>query len=176
LTTLENNKGFTLVELLIIVMIMGILAMAGVPTISSFLADSKLSSASTIMVSAIETTVNLSIRYQRPFQFNADTSTNSFKIIDTNPYLDTASGEYVPPVNVDGIVFNRLTGTWYIVDFATTGSFRGVSIDSGPGPDADLTFYPDGHSTYTNTEYTLSLGERLNTININGINGRIFVD
>jgi prepilin-type N-terminal cleavage/methylation domain-containing protein len=177
LTTLENNKGFTLVELLIIVMIMGILAMAGVPSITSFLADSKLSSASTIMVSAIETTVSLSIRYQRPFQINADVSTNSFEIIDTAPYPDDTKGTIrlnnLPPVNGDDIVFNTLSGSWYQVDLDTIGNFEGVSIDSGP---AELKFYPDGHSTYTDKKYILSLGERSDTININGISGRIFVD
>jgi prepilin-type N-terminal cleavage/methylation domain-containing protein len=173
----SNRNGFTLIEILIIVMILGILAMAGVPALTSFLGYSKLSSASRIMVAAIETTASLSIRYKRPFQFEADTNTNSFQIIDTAPYPDDTSGTIrlnnLPPVNGDDIVFNTMEGTWYVVDFEGTGNFNGVSIDSGPGT---LKFYPDGHSTYADTLYVLSLGQLSNTITINGISGRITVD
>jgi len=158
-------------------MILGILAMAGVPALTSVMGDSKLSSASRIMVSAIEYTASLSIKYKRPFQFEADVNTNTFQIKDTAPFPDGTTGTIrlnnLPPVNGDDIVFNTLAGTWYIVDFATTGNFDGVSIDSGP---AALKFYPDGHSSYTDSLYVLSLGELSNTITINGITGRITVD
>jgi len=175
--SLDRPSGFTLIELLAIVMIMGILLMAGVPALTSVLSDSKLSSASRIMVSAIETTVSLSIQYQRPFQFEADTSANTFQIRDMAPYPDDTAGTIrignLPPVNGDDIVFNSLQGTWYIVDFAATGNFKGVLIDSGP---AALTFFPDGHSAYGDSQYVLSLGELSRTITINGISGRITVD
>ncbi|MBU1697972.1 MAG: prepilin-type N-terminal cleavage/methylation domain-containing protein [Proteobacteria bacterium] len=178
-----TQNGFTLIEILIIVMILGILLMAGLPTLTSVMGDSKLSSASRIMVSAIEYTASLSIKYKRPFQFEADVNNNFFQIKDTAPYPDpdpdpgdpseTIRLNNLPPVNGDDIVFNTLAGTWYIVDFATTGNFDGVSIDSGP---AALKFYPDGHSSYTDSLYVLSLGELSNTITINGISGRITVD
>ena len=174
---MARSSGFTLIELLIIVMILGILAMAGIPALTSVMADSKLSSASQVMVSAIEYTASLSIKYKRPFQFEADVSNNFFQIIDTVPYPDDTTGtirlDNLPPVNEDDIVFNTLSGTWYIVDFDSTGNFEGVSIDSGP---AALKFYPDGHSSYTDSEYVLSLGELLITIKINGITGRITVE
>jgi prepilin-type N-terminal cleavage/methylation domain-containing protein len=170
-------SGFTLIELLIIVMLLGIIAMAGVSALTTVLGDSKLSSAGRIMVAGIEYTANLSIRYQRPFQFEADTNTNSFQIKDTEPYPDSTSGTIrlnnIPPVNDDDIIFNTLSGTWYVVDFATTGNLDGVSIDSGP---AALKFYPDGHSTYADSLYVLSFGQRSNTITVNGISGRISVD
>jgi len=172
-----NQNGFTIIELLTIVMILGILAMAGVPALNSVLGDSKLSSAGRIMVSGIEYTANLSIRYKRPFQFEADVNTNSFQIKDTAPYPDATPSTIrlnnLPPVNDDDIIFNTLSGTWYVVDFATTGNFDGVSIDSGP---AALTFYPDGHSTYADSLYVLSFGQRSNTITVNGISGRISVE
>ncbi|MBC8442435.1 MAG: prepilin-type N-terminal cleavage/methylation domain-containing protein [Deltaproteobacteria bacterium] len=178
-----KKNGFTLIELLVIVMILGILLMAGVPALTSVMADSKLSSAGTIMVSAIEYTASLSIKYKRPFQFEADVNNNFFQIKDTAPYPDpdpdpgdpseTIRLNNLPPVNGDDIVFNPLAGTWYIVDFDTTGNFDGVSIDSGP---AALKFFPDGHSAYTDSQYVLSLGELSNTITINGITGRITVD
>ena len=174
---MDRSSGFTLIEILIIVMIMGIFGMASIPALKSVLGDSKLSSAGRIMVAGIEYTANLSIRYQRPFQFEADTNTNSFQIKDTAPYPDSTSGTIrlnnLPPVNDDDIIFNTLSGTWYVVDFATTGNFDGVSIDSGP---AALTFYPDGHSTYADSLYVLSFGQRSNTITVNGISGRISVD
>lgn len=172
-----RSSGFTLIELLIIVMILGIIGMAGLPSIKAVMGDSKLSSAGRIMVSAIEYTANLSVRYQRPFQFEADTNTHSFQIKDTAPYPDATPNTIrlnnLPPVNADDIIFNTLSGTWYVVDFATTGDFDGVSIDSGP---AVLNFYPDGHSTYADSQYVLSFGGRSNTITINGISGRISVE
>jgi prepilin-type N-terminal cleavage/methylation domain-containing protein len=172
-----NQNGFTLIEILIIVMILGIIGMTGVPALTSVLGYSKLSSAGRIMVAAIETTASLSIRYKRPFQFQADVNTNTFQIKDTAPYPDDTAGTIrlgnLPPVNADDIVFNTLAGTWYQVDFDTIGTVGGVLIDSGP---AALTFYPDGHSAYADSVYVLSLGELSNTITINGITGRITVD
>jgi len=174
---LIRTSGFTLIELLIIVMILGIVGMAGMPAMTNLLSDSKLSSASTIMVSAIETTASLSIRYQRPFRFEADAITNTVQIKDTAPFPDETAGTIrlnnQPPVNGDDIVFNSLAGTWYVVAFAATGNFDGVSIDSGP---AAVTFFPDGHTTYTDSHYVLSLGDLSHTITINGISGRISVD
>jgi len=158
-------------------MILGIIAMAGMPVLSSVLGDSKLSSAGRIMVAGIEYTANLSIKYKRPFQFEADVNTNSFQIKDLAPYPDNTSGTVrlnnLPPVNDSDIIFNTLSGSWYVVNFETTGNFDGVSIDSGP---AALTFYPDGHSTYIDSLYVLSFGQLSNTITINGISGRISVE
>lgn len=171
-----DRKGFTLVEVLIVVMVLGILAMAGMPVINSVLGYSKLSAAARIMVAGIETTANLSIRYQRPFQFKTDTAANSFEIRDMAPYPDTSAGIRLnnqPPVNAMGIVFNSVTGTWYQVDLDDVGNFDGVLIDSGP---AALIFYPDGHAAYTDSQYVLSLGDLENIITVNGISGRISVD
>jgi len=172
-----RQNGFTLIEVLIIVMILGIVAMAGMPVINSVLGYSKLSSASRIMVAGIEYTANLSIRYQRPFQFKIGGFYNNyFEIKDTAPYPDTSGTIRLtnqPPVNADDIVFNAVTGTWYQVDFSTTGNSKGVVIDSGP---SDLTFYPDGHSAYTDSQYVLSLGDLKNTITVNGISGKISID
>ncbi len=151
--------------------------MAGLPSFSTVLGDSKLSSASRIMVAGIEYTANLSIKYNRPFQFEADVNANSFQIKDTIPYPTVTSGSIrlnnIPPVNENDIIFNSLSANWYVVDFDTTGNFAGVSIDSGP---AALKFYPDGHSTYADSVYVLSFAGQSNTITINGISGRISVD
>ena len=121
-----KQNGFTHIEILTIVMILGILAMAGMPVINSVLSYNKLSSASRVMVAGIEYTASLSIKYQRPFQFNADAGNNSFEIIDTAPYPDDTSRtirlDNLPPVNGDDIVFNALPGTWYQVDLDTIGN------------------------------------------------------
>ena len=171
-----DQAGFSLVEVLTISMILGILAMAGIPTIGSVLGYYKLASASRIMVGGIETTANLSIRYGRPFKFTMDTSTNSFDIRDTAPYPDTSASvrrNNQPPVNAASIVFNGATGSWYEVDLDALSSLEGIKIDSGP---EELTFYPDGHSIYTDSQYVLSFGDQKKTITINGINGRILVE
>lgn len=174
---LFRPSGFTLIELLIIVMIMGIVVMAGIPAMTSVLDDSRLSSATTVMVSALETTASLSIKYQRPFRFEADSGTNTFKIKDTAPYPDGTTGTLrlnnQPPVNEEDIVFNPLAGTWYVVDLDTTGGFDRVSIDSGPGA---LPFFPDGHTSFSDSQYVLSLGDLSKTIAISGISGRIWVE
>lgn len=179
--TLIRCCGFTVIEILIMVLLLGILAMAGMPLISSTLGHGKLSSAVSIMVAGIEYTANLSVRYQRLFQFQADVNTNSIKIQDTAPYPDATASirpDNQPPVNAENIVLNPVTRTWYQVDLSAIGNIEGVSIDSGP---AVLSFYPDGHSTdssssFADTRYVLSFGGLSKTITINRVSGRVTVD
>jgi len=175
-----KQKGFTFIEILIIVMIMGIVTMAALPVINSTLGYSKLSSAARVFVAGLEYAANLSIRYRRSFAVDSDIENNSFKIVDQDPLgtSGTIRLSNEPPVNEDNVVFNYIFDQWYIEDLDTIGTFSGVNIDAGPGK---LSFYPDGHceageNSYQDSRFVLRLGDLTTTIVVDGISGRIWVE
>ncbi|MBK5100507.1 MAG: GspH/FimT family pseudopilin [Desulfobacteraceae bacterium] len=170
-------RGFTLLDLLIVIMIIGILGVIVIPQFHSMITESKLNEAAGELVSGLQYAGSLAIQYQRPFGLKAEVTGNWFKVFDTSPYPDTvppARPSNVPPVNEDAIVLNPLDKKWYIKDFDDMGSYQGVHITSVPAG-GEIRFYPDGHSSSSDNTFVLSLAGDQKTITVNGTTGRISV-
>ena len=170
-------RGFTLLDLLIVIMIIGILGVIVIPQFHSMITESKLNEATGELVSALQYAGILAVQYQRPFGLKADADDNWFKVFDTSPYPDTvppAQPSNEPPVNEDAIVLNPLDKKWYIKDFDDMGSYQGVHITSVPAG-GEIRFYPDGHSSSSDNTFVLSLAGDQKTITVNGTTGRISV-
>ncbi len=173
---MHRRPGFTLLEIMMTLMIMGILGMAAMPVITSFLRDSRLSSACRVMAGAIEYATVLSNSYQRPFAVSTDIGRNQFTVVDTAPFPDTSAGirpDNSPPVNADNVVFNPMMDQWYAMDLDQIPATEGVRISSAP---AFLTFYPDGHSTGSGSFYVLALGTFTQTIRVDGFSARVSLE
>lgn len=173
-----KNKGFTLLDLLIVIMIIGVLGVLVIPQFHSMVSESKLNEAAGELVSGLQYAGNLAIQYQRPFGLEADVGGNWFKVFDTAPYPDDvppARPDNKPPVDADGVVLNPVDKKWYIKDFDTMKTYEGVHIDSVP-PGGEIRFYPDGHSSSSDNTFVLSLAGNQRTITVNGTTGRISVD
>lgn len=170
----HNRPGFTLLEIMIALMIMGILGMAAMPVITPFLGDTRLSSACRVMAGGLEYAAVLSNRFQRPFALSTNIGLNQFKVVDTAPFPDTSASirpNNFPPVNADNVVVNPMMDQWYTLDLASAA--EGVRISSGP---ALLTFYPDGHSLGADSLYVLALGNVTQTLRVDGFNGRVSLE
>lgn len=173
----HNTKGFTLLDLLIVIMIIAILGVIVIPQFHSMINENKLNEAAGELVVGLQFAGNLAIRYQRPFGLKAEVTGNWFKVFDTSPYPDTvppAQPNNKPPVNEDAIVLNPLDKKWYIKDFDDIGSYQGVKITTVP-IGGEVRFYPDGHSSASDTTFVVSLEGNQKTITVNGTTGRISV-
>jgi len=171
------SKGFTLLDLLIVIMILGILGVIVIPQFQSMAAETKLNEAAMELVSALQYTASLAIQYQRPFGLQANTSGNWFKVFDTAPYPDataTVRPNNTPPVNASDVVINPIDKSWYEIDYDTLDIFAGVSLDTVPAGN-EIRFYPDGHSGSADKTFALAYAGNTKTITINGATGRITV-
>ncbi len=167
----HKAKGFTLVELMISMMIIGIIGMAGFSLVSTWALDQRLSRACQVLVSGIEHTRSLARRYQRPFNLTLSTVDNGFTIVDTIPDPN-AEPPQPPPVNADGVVLHPLSNRWYIIDFNTLPGLENTTLLSGP---PDLIFDGVGNTTLADVDYVLAAGGQNRTVRVSAINGRVTV-
>jgi prepilin-type N-terminal cleavage/methylation domain-containing protein len=180
--TSYKNKGFTLLDLLIVIMIIGVLGVLIIPQFHSMVSETKLNEATGELVSGLQYAGNLAIQYQRNFGLEANVGGNWFKVFDyrykddTNPHHDCLPDPACDPrVDAYGVVLNPVDKKWYIKDFDTMKTYEGVHIDFVP-PGGEIRFYPDGHSSSSDNTFVLSLAGNQRTITVNGTTGRISVD
>jgi prepilin-type N-terminal cleavage/methylation domain-containing protein len=195
---MNREKGFSLVELSIVIIIIGITAMAVMPQLHSMVMEAKLDGAVGEVVSALGYARNLAVEHQRPFQVQAyttnysDDKANQFLVIDDLYESDSSAHvDAEPPVYSYGRVYNPFDKKPYIIDFdalpaALVGvvtpkwEYDGVVITDVPGggTNGPIYFYPDGHCSdpigAANTIVLSYVGNQ-KTITVDAITGRIEV-
>ena len=188
-TLAPEDRGFTILDLLIVIIILGVMAMMVLPQIGAFANQSKINSAAWELVSALQYAQTMAIEYQRPFQVKVYrvSDRNQFLVKD-NQYKDdaTAYPNNDPPIYSYGRIYNPIDKKPYIIDFddvqsaiagevSTREEFRGVTIDSVPGGgnDAEIVFYPDGHSGNSDSVVVMSLGSETRTVTVDGFTGKV---
>jgi len=63
-----------------------------------------------------------------------------------------------------------------MLDFDTTRTYEGVSIVSAPASGGMISFYPDGHSSVSDSIFVLGFGGEQRTITVDGTIGKISVN
>ena len=172
----ENRRGFTLIDLLVVIMILGILGMITMPQIGAVVSEVKLKAATGETVLALQYARNLAVKYQRTFAVLVRPEDNAFQAIDYRYKDDTlAHTEDDPPVRANGVLFHPLQKHDYVRDFDEMGEYEGVTITSPPG-DYYIRFYPDGHSSDTDSTISLGLDEDQRTITVDAVTGNISIN
>ncbi len=167
----RNHHGFTLLDSLIVIAILGIIGITIIPQFQGLVRETKLNEAATELVSGMQYAGNLAVRYGRPFGFQADATGRWFRIFDERYHTDPAPHtDQNPPVTAYGVVLNPLDKSWYLRNFAELESYREVTFTN-----AEVVFYPDGHSAATDTTVTVDLGADLRIITVDGATGRVHV-
>ena len=167
--------GFTLLEILIVVMIIGILGMAVMPQVQSLMQETRLSEATGELESALEYAADLAATYQRPFGVKAAGGSTVFSVFDARYKNDAAAHtNATPPVTAFGVVMNPVDKKWYTIDFSALPTLGGVVISTAP-PSGETVFYPAGNCSALTNTFVVSLGTDADTLNVNGVTGRITV-
>ena len=168
-----ENKGFCLLDLLIVIMIIGIIGVLVTPPIHSMIDGARLNEASGELVSGLQYARSLAVTHQRPFGVLTDTANleaeGTMQLVSA--WL-TKYGEELKGLVLAGDGFDK---NWYSVDFDTTQTYEGVSIDSVPGAGM-ISFYPDGHSSSSDSVFVLGYDGDNRTVSVDGATGRIKVN
>jgi Tfp pilus assembly protein FimT len=172
-----RNKGFTLLDMVLVVMILGILGMIVIPQFHSMVTEARLNEATGELVSGLQYAGSLAVQHQRPFGVKASVAGNWFRVFDdqykadSNPHYDSD-----PPVDAYGVVLNPIDKKWYTKDFDTMKTYEGLKITSVPVGD-EIYFYPDGHSSSSSdTTFVLTFGGEQRTVTVKWMTGRISVE
>ena len=82
---LKNNKGVSLIELLLVIVIIGIISAFGVPEYGRYTAKSKVRMAATELMQNMRLARTMAIKENRTYIITFDTATNTYRIgFDTN--------------------------------------------------------------------------------------------
>ncbi len=180
------KRGFTLLDLLIVIVILAVLGMVAIPQLSSMEGDSRLKEAAGEVVAGLQYAGSLAVRYQRPFAVQADIAGNWFRVYDVRYELDAGPHHAEdPPADAYGVVLNPFDKKWFLKDFDDLPGFEGVRIKAVPGGGAQgqVRFYPDGHASDAfiasgggqQNAFVLASGSRYRAIGVEGNTGKITV-
>lgn len=84
LTTRGPRSGFTLIEMLIVIVVMGLLAAIAAPKIGSQVSRSKVRQAATVVMGDLEQAVSLAARARRPMVIRCECGTMTLMLRDRN--------------------------------------------------------------------------------------------
>jgi type II secretory pathway pseudopilin PulG len=173
----HGKRGFTLIDLLLVIIIMGFMGIMVAPHMSSMAAEEKLNGAVNEMVNALDYTGNLAIAYQRPFGLRAQIAGNWFKVYDVQYDTDaSAHHDGDPPVDSFGVVLNPFDKSWFQKDFDNPGPYKGVTITAVPAAGGQVHFNPEGHTGENDSSFTLVYAGKQKTITVDSITGKITVN
>ena len=174
----RRMDGFTLFELLIVLLILSIFTMLGWPALNAFMGDYRLGAAAEEIVNALEFAQLTAVAGQQTqVTINAATKKIDVKQFKPDANLLSGAGSYTA-AEVEGGDFAYLgnpmnKGTDYTVTFPNDSRFSGVDIFASAF-DSPVTFDSTGTPSMGGT-VTLTFGDRLKTVTLNALTGRVSV-
>ena len=173
---MASRGGFTLVELLLVALIMGIVAMMVGPSTHAVLLETQLNGTADEVVSALEYARSCAVLYQRPFAVQWIPQRSVIGVCDRRFVADSeAHLNEDPPVTTFGMVFNPFDKKPYALVLAGGADAGGVYLMQPP-EDVLFIFYPEGHVSASSATVAVALGDLQRTITVSVFTGRVVVD
>ena len=178
---LPTSAGFTLVEVVIVTLLLGIIAMLGMPTLISALEDARLNGASTETVTALELAHSKAINSGREIRVTVDAAADTILVEQftytgdllggaaTLPETDVENGNYAT-------IYHPLKpGDDYRINLASQPLFGGVDITLVDfGGNNYVTFNALGVPSQGGT-VTLGFGSRQMVVTLDALTGKVTV-
>ncbi len=172
---MPTRSGFTIVELLLVILILGIVAMTVGPATHGVLLEARLNGAAAEVVGALEYAKNCAVRYQRSFAVGWIPQLRVVAVCDRRFASDSAAHlDADPPVSAFGVLFNPFDKKPYTIPVEGWNRARGVRMTLPP-EDLLFVFYPEGHVSALSTSITIALGDQQRTIAVSSSTGRVVV-
>lgn len=177
--TLRVPAGFTLFEILIVTFLLGVMAMLGWPTLNSALADSRLSGASSDVITSLEFAQLKAMNSGRQTRVTIDAGAETILVEQFASSADFSQSE-VAKADVEGGVFapvgNPLNrGVDYNINLSNQALFGGVdvtAVDFGGGN--SVTYDTQGTPSSGGT-ITLAFGTRQVVVTLDSLTGKVTV-
>ncbi|MFV1950792.1 MAG: Tfp pilus assembly protein FimT/FimU [Nitrospinota bacterium] len=134
---INRNQGFTLVEIVITILVVGIISAVAIPSLKGFFADIKLNAATEEIATAIWYARNLAVKEEKEHRVTFSASENNFKVqrkegvliwstvlnsFDKKDYmLDFDIDRHVKGVNIINANFGGITSVTFGSDVADPG-------------------------------------------------------
>ena len=148
---LRDKKGFTMIELLIVVAIIAVTAAIAIPNIISWIPTMRVNSAARDIVSEMQLARMKAVSERNNYVITFDTSTNQYSIYDDGDNDGAEASELVKTVDVDtdysGIQFGYVAGE--------TGTGGTAISNSVTFSSSNETFKPNGTANKMGTVYLI---------------------
>ena len=172
--------GFTYIELVMILLILGILTMIGVPALNSSMRDSALTGATQEVVNALEY-AQLRATTGRRTRVMISDSENRILVTQFRPIADLfTGGDTLNSNTVEGGTFQPMAnplnkGTDYDLYFANSDQFQKVNIISSDFNTSDPVIFDFSGSPSKGGSVTLGLGGSQLVVSVNAMSGKVTV-
>jgi prepilin-type N-terminal cleavage/methylation domain-containing protein len=177
----RNGRGFTLLELLVVVLIMGLVAMLTVPTLSGSLRRSQLVAAASEVVNAFDFARLKAVQSAQQTQVAVSPSLDTISVKHYQPGADFYNaGDSLAASDVEHAVWVRyphplVKGRDYVIDVASGARFGGTDVVYSDIDSTDpVVFGPQGRPSHGGS-VRLALGDQLLEVTLDGLTGQIVV-
>jgi type II secretory pathway pseudopilin PulG len=178
---LRFSAGFTLFEILIVSLMLGILTMLSWPQLSSALAQARLSGAAEEIVNALEFAQQKALSSGIETRVIIDDSADNIEVEKFTPTHDLLGSETeLNESQVENAIFKTIDhplkkGTNYTIVFADESRFKAVDIVTATfGAGNSVTYNPMGAPSSGGT-VTLAYGNRQVFVSVDALTGKISV-
>ena len=181
-TTNRSSVGFTLMEVLIVILILSITAMVLLPTINQAMTRSRLSGAADEIITALGYAQMKAMTSGGPTRVTIDAGSDTILVEQFKPDEDLQGSETelsegdVENGSYVAMEYPLNPGTDYYIIFSNDDRFKNVDIDSAVFGTHDFLIFNNLGTPSQGGTVSITSGAASILLTLNGLNGRIAIN